>query len=234
MSSTGTPPVRRDRRRVRRGSVSLSLHVLIEYGVAVLMIVAPFLFSFDATAAELASVLVGAGILVLAVLTDAPTGIARSLPVASHVVLDYVLGLFFIVAPFVLGFSGRRRCRDRVLHRARARLRAAGGADPLPRPEARSLSAPAGADLSPAVAARARRPGRPPARADGCGRAARRVEGRAQRPARAAGAGHRRAGDRIHDVRDGAARRRSALAGRRDAARDRARGRHPRRARRAG
>ena len=105
MTPTGTPPVRRDRRRVRRGSVSLSLHVLIEYGVAVLMIVAPFLFSFDAAAAELASVLVGAGILVLAVLTDAPTGIARSLPVASHVVLDYVLALFFIVAPFVLGFS---------------------------------------------------------------------------------------------------------------------------------
>jgi SPW repeat len=106
VTSTGTPPVRRDRRRVRRGPVSLSLHVLIEYGVAVLMIVAPFLFSFDATAAELASVLVGAGVLVLAVLTDAPTGIARSLPVASHVVIDYVLGLFFIVAPFVLGFSG--------------------------------------------------------------------------------------------------------------------------------
>ena len=106
VTSTGTPPVRRDRRRVRRGSVSLSLHVLIEYGVAVLMIVAPFLFSFDAAAAELASVLVGAWILVLAVLTDAPTGIARSLPVASHVVLDYVIGLLLIVLPFVFGFAG--------------------------------------------------------------------------------------------------------------------------------
>jgi hypothetical protein len=106
VSSPGTPPVRRDRRRVRRGSVSLSLHVLIEYGVGVLTILAPFLFSFDSTAADAVSVLVGAGILVLAVVTDAPTGIARSLPVASHVVIDYVLGLFFIVAPFVLGFSG--------------------------------------------------------------------------------------------------------------------------------
>jgi hypothetical protein len=106
VTSTGTPPVRRDRRRVRRGSVSLSLHVLIEYGVGVLTILAPFLFSFDSTAADAVSVLVGAGILVLAVVTDAPTGIARSLPVASHVVIDYVLGLFFIVAPFVLGFSG--------------------------------------------------------------------------------------------------------------------------------
>jgi hypothetical protein len=97
--------VRRDRRRVRRGSVSLSLHVLIEYGIGVLTIVAPFLFSFDATAARILAVLVGAGILVLAVVTDAPTGIARSLPVASHVVLDYVLGLLLIVAPFVFGFS---------------------------------------------------------------------------------------------------------------------------------
>lgn len=105
VSSTGTPPVRRDRRRVRRGSVSLSLHVLVEYGVGVLTILAPFLFSFDATAADVVSVLVGAGILVLAVLTDAPTGIARSLPVASHVVLDYVLALFLVVAPFVFGFS---------------------------------------------------------------------------------------------------------------------------------
>jgi hypothetical protein len=105
VTSTGTPPVRRDRRRVRRGSVSLSLHVLIEYGIAVLMMVAPFLLSFDATAADLVSVLVGAGVLVLALMTDAPTGIARSLPVASHVVLDYVLSVFLIVVPFVFGFS---------------------------------------------------------------------------------------------------------------------------------
>ena len=106
MTSTGTPPVRRDRRRVRRGSVSLSLHVLIEYGVGVLTIVAPFLLSFDSTTADLVAVLVGVGVLVLAVVTDAPTGIARSLPVASHVVLDYVLALFLIVAPFVFGFAG--------------------------------------------------------------------------------------------------------------------------------
>jgi hypothetical protein len=106
VTSTGTPPVRRDRRRVQRGSVSLSLHLLIEYGVGVLTILAPFLFSFNSTAADLVSVLVGVGILVLAVMTDAPTGIARSLPVASHVVLDYVLALFLIVAPFVFGFAG--------------------------------------------------------------------------------------------------------------------------------
>jgi hypothetical protein len=105
VTPTGTPPVPRNRRRVQRGSVSLSLHVLIEYGVGVLTILAPFLFSFDSTAAELVSVLVGIGVLMLAVMTDAPTGIARSLPVASHVVLDYVLAIFLVVAPFVFGFA---------------------------------------------------------------------------------------------------------------------------------
>jgi len=85
--------------------VPLSVHVLTEYAVGVLSIVAPFLFSFDASAAKIVSVLVGVGILVLAVMTDAPTGVARTLPVASHVVLDYVLGLFLIVAPFVFAFS---------------------------------------------------------------------------------------------------------------------------------
>jgi hypothetical protein len=105
VTSTGTPPVRRDRRRVRRGSVPLSIHIVLEYGVGVLTIVAPFLFSFDDTVADLVAVLVGIAILVMAVVTDAPTGIARTLPVASHVVLDYVLALFVIVSPFVFGFS---------------------------------------------------------------------------------------------------------------------------------
>jgi hypothetical protein len=91
---------------VRRGSVTLSLHVLLEYGIGVLSMLAPFLFSFDDDAAKIVSVLVGAGILVLAVVTDAPTGIARTLPVASHVVLDYVISVFFIVAPFIFGFAG--------------------------------------------------------------------------------------------------------------------------------
>ena len=91
---------------LRSGSVSLSLHVLLEYGVGVLSIVAPFLFSFDSDAATWSSILLGAGILVLGFVTAAPTGLARNLPIASHVVLDYVLGLFLIVSPFVFGFTG--------------------------------------------------------------------------------------------------------------------------------
>jgi len=98
--------VRKDRRRVQRNSIPLAVHVLLEYGVGVLTILSPFLFSFDDDAAKIVAVLIGAGIVVLAVVSDAPTGLARTLPNASHVVIDYVLGLLLIVAPFVFGFSG--------------------------------------------------------------------------------------------------------------------------------
>jgi hypothetical protein len=49
--------------------------------------------------------LVGAGLLVLAVVTDAPTGLVRSLPLDSHIVIDYVLALFLIGSPFLFGFT---------------------------------------------------------------------------------------------------------------------------------
>jgi hypothetical protein len=51
------------------------------------------------------SILLGAGILVLGVVTESPTGVVRNMPIASHVVLDYVLSLVLIVAPFIFGFT---------------------------------------------------------------------------------------------------------------------------------
>jgi hypothetical protein len=106
VTPTPKPPVRTDRRRVQPNSIRFSVHVLVEYGLGILTILSPFLFSFDHDAAQILAVLIGAGILVLAVVSDAPTGLARTLPTASHVVIDYVLGLLLIVAPFVFGFAG--------------------------------------------------------------------------------------------------------------------------------
>jgi hypothetical protein len=83
----------------------LYVHGLLEYGLGILAIAAPFLFSFDHNGAVALSVLMGAAILVLGGLTDGPTGIVRSLPVASHVVLDVVVGVVLVVAPFVFGLT---------------------------------------------------------------------------------------------------------------------------------
>ena len=96
---------RDERRLLRRGSVSLPLHGLVEYGEGALSIAAPFLFSFDTDAATVVSVVIGTLILVLAVLTAAPTGIVRNLPLDSHIVLDYVLAVVLVGSPFVFGFT---------------------------------------------------------------------------------------------------------------------------------
>jgi hypothetical protein len=103
--STPEAPVKRDRRLARRGSVPLTVHGIIEYAVGVLSIAAPFMFNFDSNGATVISALLGAGILVLAVMTASPTGIVRSLPIESHVVIDYVISLFMIVVPFLFSFT---------------------------------------------------------------------------------------------------------------------------------
>ena len=104
MNAPPKPPVRQDR-RLRRNSVPLFVHGLVEYGVGALSIVAPFLFSFDSDPAKVISILLGAAIIVMGFVTESPTGVSRSMPIASHVVLDYVVSLFAIVSPFVFGFT---------------------------------------------------------------------------------------------------------------------------------
>jgi hypothetical protein len=104
VSEAPKPPVRQDR-RLRRGSVSLLVHGLAEYGVGALSIAAPFFFSFDSDSAKVVAILLGAAIVVLGFVTAAPTGVSRNLPIASHVVLDYVVSLFMIVSPFIFGFT---------------------------------------------------------------------------------------------------------------------------------
>jgi hypothetical protein len=104
VNEASKPPVRRDA-RLRRNSVPLFVHGLVEYGVGALGIVAPFLFSFDNDVAKVVSILLGAAIIVHGFITEAPTGVTRRLPIASHVVLDYVTSLVFLIAPFLFGFN---------------------------------------------------------------------------------------------------------------------------------
>ncbi len=81
------------------------MHGVIEYLAAALFIAAPFLFSFaDGTATAL-SVVVGVVVLIVAASTAWRTGLIGSIPVPAHVVLDYVLALLLIAAPFLFGFS---------------------------------------------------------------------------------------------------------------------------------
>jgi hypothetical protein len=90
---------------LRQGPVSVFIHGVVEYAAAVLFIAAPFLFSFDAESATAISIVVGVVVLVVTASTDFPTGLARTIPVPIHAVLDFVTAGFLIAAPFLFSFQ---------------------------------------------------------------------------------------------------------------------------------
>jgi hypothetical protein len=90
---------------MRQGPISRFLHGAIEYVAAVLLIAAPFLFTFKSDAATAVSVVAGVVVLILAASTDGPTSLINSVPLATHVVLDFALAGVLIASPFLFGFS---------------------------------------------------------------------------------------------------------------------------------
>jgi len=89
----------------KQGPVPAFVHGLVEYAAGILLIAAPFLFSFEEDAATAVSIAAGVLILIVAASTAMSTGLIKSIPVQAHVVLDYVLAIALIAAPFVAGFS---------------------------------------------------------------------------------------------------------------------------------
>jgi hypothetical protein len=90
---------------LRQGPIPAVVHGALEYLAAGLLIAAPFLFGFDSDAATAASIVVGVAVLVITASTESRTGLAKVIPVAIHAVLDLVLAVFLIAAPFLFGFS---------------------------------------------------------------------------------------------------------------------------------
>ena len=90
----------------KQGPIPAFAHGVIEYLAAILLIAAPFLFSFDDGTATAVSIVAGVAVLIVTSCTALPTGIIKSIPVQAHVVLDYLLSASLIAAPFLFGFSG--------------------------------------------------------------------------------------------------------------------------------
>jgi hypothetical protein len=90
---------------LREGPIPVFAHGLLEYGAAVLMLAAPFLFGFDSEGATALSIIIGVGVLILAASTAGPTGLAKVLPIRAHVLLDIALAAVLIAAPFLFAFS---------------------------------------------------------------------------------------------------------------------------------
>ena len=90
---------------LRDGPIPRAVHGAIEYVAAIAFIVVPLLLDYDSDAAVAVSIVVGIVILVAVATTEGPTSLVNQIPIAAHVVLDYLLAIFLIAAPFLFGFA---------------------------------------------------------------------------------------------------------------------------------
>ena len=90
---------------MREGPIPLFVHGLIEYAAGALLVVAPFVLSFDSGAATAVSIAIGVLIIGIAAASDGPTSLVNQVPRAAHVALDYMLVPLLIAMPFLAGFS---------------------------------------------------------------------------------------------------------------------------------
>lgn len=88
--------------------VSKEIHAYLDYPVALGLMVMPSLLGLGQShpLAFWLSVVTGVAALILTVLTDHHLGLIRILPYKLHLAVDGAVGAVFLIAPFVLGFSG--------------------------------------------------------------------------------------------------------------------------------
>lgn len=88
--------------------ITRTVHSYIDYPVAIALIILPFVLNLGMAdpIAKWLSVATGVAALILTLLTKHETGVVRVIPYSIHVAVDRLVGLVFIAAPFLLGFTG--------------------------------------------------------------------------------------------------------------------------------
>jgi hypothetical protein len=89
----------------KKGPIPAFVHGLLEYVAGVLLVAAPFVIGFDSDTATGIAIAAGVVVLIVNASTAMSTGLIKSIPVQAHVMLDYVLAILLIAAPFVFAFD---------------------------------------------------------------------------------------------------------------------------------
>jgi len=88
--------------------ISSTVHGFIDYATAFALIAAPFIvFPAGAPAAAfLLSIGAGVSLVIYSLITDYSISARKAVPFKVHLLIDFLAGVTFIAAPFVLGFYG--------------------------------------------------------------------------------------------------------------------------------
>jgi hypothetical protein len=88
--------------------ISRAAHGLIDYGIGIMLIVAPKLFQFgDQNIAASISVAIGIMTIFYSLLTDYEMGVVRMIPYAGHRLFDFVAGVALLGSPVHFNVTGR-------------------------------------------------------------------------------------------------------------------------------
>tara|TARA_A100000171_G_scaffold52838_1_gene73530 strand:- start:10725 stop:11087 length:363 start_codon:yes stop_codon:yes gene_type:complete len=88
--------------------VTQKIHAYLDYPVAVALMTLPFLFGLGGSNrfALLLSVITGIAAFILTLLTDHQLGVFKIVPYKGHLIVDALVGILFVAAPFVFSFEG--------------------------------------------------------------------------------------------------------------------------------
>lgn len=88
--------------------ISTSIHGILDYGLALLLIATPWLFGFVDIGTHPESVIpivLGVAVAAYSIFTDYEWGAVRGLSMTAHLWIDALGGLFLALSPWLFGFA---------------------------------------------------------------------------------------------------------------------------------
>lgn len=88
--------------------VTKQIHAYLDYPVAIALIGLPFLLGLGSSnpLAFQLSLATGIAAFILTVLTDHQLGLIKVLSYKFHLIVDFAVGVVFVLAPFIFSFEG--------------------------------------------------------------------------------------------------------------------------------
>lgn len=88
--------------------ITKRIHAYIDYPVAIALITMPFILGLGSSniLAFYVSLITGIAALSLTIITDHDTGVFKLVSYKLHLIVDFIVGLTFVILPLVLGFKG--------------------------------------------------------------------------------------------------------------------------------
>ncbi|GHA77783.1 SPW repeat protein [Pontibacter akesuensis] len=83
-------------------------HGILDYIVGPLLIISPWIFDFsDVSWATWTMVIAGVIILIQTILTDFEVGLVHKIPMKTHLMMDFGLGVILALSPWMFNFDDR-------------------------------------------------------------------------------------------------------------------------------